>query len=168
MTAPRLSLSERLARWDYLSRVEFWLGDLPRGRRKAILTELRGNIAAATPDEGLTGALAALGRPRDLAADYTTAEPRLYPSWTAGVLAAAAVAALWLTGAFSYCVGMLDALAPGSTRTGNYLGMRVHAWSEHPTLGVELSGFSWVALVVAALAFLVASRCWRLATGRPQ
>lgn len=159
-----LTPTDRWRRFWYLQNVEVWLEPMSGRRRRAVLRELKDNLGEAAADVGMTRALADLGRPRVLAATYLDSEPEGRPRWVHGAVAAGVVVGVWLYATLFYTIGMLDAL--GSTGTavpahGSFLGTAVTAISNEQELSAAFDGLPWGPLLVAALAFLVASRAWR-------
>lgn len=159
------SLTARWRRSWYLQRVELWLDPMPRRRRRAVLRELRTNLDEASADVGLDAALAGLGSPRQLAAQYLDTEPQPRPRWNQGAVAASAVLVAWVYATMFYTLGMLDALdSTGATTAarGSFLGTRVEAVSNATEISAGFSGVPWAPVVLMLVTFLLVGRAWHV------
>lgn len=167
MTRSR-SAADRWRRFWYLQQTELWLEGLPGRRRRTVLAELRSSIDAAAHDVGMTTALADLGRPRALAAQYLEAEPARRPHWSRGALAAGLVLGAWLYATLFYTLGMLDALeSAGAPRaTGSFLGTSVRAVFTDQEISAGFSGAPWFPVLLVLLTFLLVGRAWNALPGR--
>ncbi len=160
----QLNLADRWRRWSYLQDVDLWLSGLPRHRRRAILTELRANLAEAAAAVGMSEAIAELGTARSLARSYLDEEPRRGPDWMSGATGAVIALGLGMYALMIYVFGMLDALngVGGGTVTGNALGVRVRATHTTAEISASFSGFSWIWCGAVIVVWLLCARVWRL------
>ena len=167
-TSTRVPVTDLLRREAYLTRLSFFMDDLPRSRRRAIYRDLRADLTAAASDDGMTAAVRDLGPAAVLAHGYREAEGRPLPRWTLGSLVAGGVAALWILTTLAYAMGLLDAPASAGTSddrvttTGSFLWNDITAHSSPAALWVESSGVGFLVMlaVCGVVAFLVA-RGWR-------
>jgi hypothetical protein len=83
---PRLPLADRIRLALFLWRLSHRLVDLPGRRRREIRRERRDNTRAAAAEVGMRRALANLGHPAALAAEYASAEGRRRPRYRRGIL----------------------------------------------------------------------------------
>lgn len=159
-------------------RYDQWLDlyGVPGRERKALRQELKANLVEAERAAGWPAARKGLGSVRELARDNAEAvnDPRR-PAWSFGVSMAAVAFALvvWaiIWSGFAFADGVSAAnlpdgqvvegsvtLLPGSRFS---VGMRPDGAFE---AGATFS--PWLVLGVPAVVFLVASRVWRVVTGR--
>lgn len=148
-----------------------WLGVAGK-RRKALLNELRSNIADAAKDATMPVVLARLGHPRELA--HGIAASRRGPSWTLGVTVGVG---LWLAFGLATFVGLdvlstgMERLAPANAAVavtspllpGVSYDLTTDGAGKVDTIGVESNLASFV---LPAGAFILFSRPWRLLTNR--
>lgn len=164
-SASRLSLGDRIKRWNYLQWVDTWLSSLPRRRRKEVLAELHQNLGTAAADVGMPAAIDELGSPRVLASRYLEGEPRQGPRWISGQIAAGVVFGIWLYATAIYVFGALDALGEAGVEHGvslHFLGVDVSLEHSSTTMAAQFTGWSWPAIAAMILAFVLFSRIWRL------
>lgn len=159
--------------WGHAARREWYLlmvdlhldGKVPGRRRKAIVRDLRNIIDAETEMSPLQEVIAGLGHPRELAVSYAEGTPKTRVLWSIG--AAAALVALmvyWLL-SLTYSLGMLSvAHQAGGEFDSHFFLVDVMAFSTAEGIGIGWSGNAalWFPLALAALAFMGASRAWRL------
>lgn len=158
-----LTSGDRLRRWSYLQDVSLWLDPMSGSQRRAIVRELRTNLAEAAEHDGMRAAIADLGPARVLARAYVDGEPRRRPMWGVGATVTALVLGLFLYTGLAYAAGLLDALSGvgGGAVAGNFLGITLDARVTAGGMWVEASGFSWFIAVVLVVTFLLVSRAWR-------
>lgn len=158
-----LTLGDRFRRWSYLQDVGLWLEPMSSRRRREIVRELRGNLADAAADVGMSQAIADLGKPRELARDFVQAEPRRRPNWSLGVLALGVVALVAMLAGFSYLAGMADGLLDtgGGTAEGSFLGLHVTTVATASELSWQLTGWSWPITIAGLIALLLGAQVWR-------
>ena len=174
MTTPtnsRLGTVDRLRLAAVTTRLSVLLEDLPARRSREVRRDVEAELVAAAADGGMRQAVAGLGSLRVLAAGYKEAEGRPLPRWWTGGAAAFLVAVAWMAGAAVYVAGLLDgsaAAGPGPTSvTGWYLWSDVVATRSADSIGMSFEGPGpLVALATVAVVFFVASRGWRLVSGR--
>lgn len=160
----------RLESW--LTRYDFWLDSrgVPLGVRSALGKEMRANLTEAAADVGLAEALAGVGEPRRLADEAAeVAVDPTRPTWLSGVMAAltalAAYAVVIALAAVSFFQGVIASGVDHEVE-GRLLvapGLRVLAQESSEAISLGLEGFAWLAPALAALAFVLGSRLWRLA-----
>lgn len=161
----RGSVRDRVRLATLLAEYDLWLDryGVPGRRRKDLREELRTNLVEASDRVGMAAALRAVRPVRRLAAEGETREDR--PRWTRGLL----VGALWFgaavlveTVAWSAWAAAADASGSAVVRGSLPLFPGSSAsFVREPGPAFSLD-FGWLALAVAVLAFLVASRPWRL------
>ena len=148
-----------------------WLGVAGK-RRKALLDELRSNIADAAQDAPMRVVLERLGHPRELARDI--AASRRGPSWALG---ATVGVSLWLAFDLASFVGLdvlttgIEHLAPANTSVavttpllpGVSYDLTTDGAGKVDTIRVASNLASFI---LPAGAFILFSRPWRLFTRR--
>lgn len=160
------------------ARYDFWLDfyGTPWKARRQLRRELKANLAEASADVGWEKALDGVGSLRLLAKEGAEAvrDPRK-PAWSSGLgAAAAAFASIMLLGMFASMAFTDGAMAAGLAETATATGRirlmpGMTASVEGATAGGLVFGMQfspWLALGVPAVCFLLASRIWRLVTGR--
>lgn len=143
-----------------------------RGRRRRDLRrELRSNLTEAAGAEGVPAALAGIGSPRALAAQVSELDASR-PRWSVGILWAAVVFAVLMTGLVWTNYVMLATLVASGAHQARieiwpWLGVRFYA--ETNASGVPESigadGSPWWLLLVPVV-FLLAAQPWRPWTHR--
>lgn len=166
MTTTTITTRDRLALSWYLTRFSWAMQDYPGRAYRRIREDLRRDTLAAADDVGMRRALADLGHPRVLAERYIAEVGRRLPRWTTGIVAAGVAVLAVAYVVMGYAVGVLDTLrATGAgTLTMHPLGSTVTYTATADQRGVE-GTWTWqwllLYLVVAAVAFVPASRLWR-------
>ncbi|SEE13538.1 hypothetical protein SAMN04489740_0732 [Arthrobacter alpinus] len=155
----------------YLLKVDLFLdGRVPGRRRKEILNDLRNIIDAESDINTLQEVISGLGQPSALAASYAEGTSKKRVLWTAGVAAGmAALMVYWILG-LTYTLGMLSvAHQAGGEFNSHFFSVDVLAFSTPEGIGIGWSGDAalWIPLGLAALAFIGASRAWRVFRRRP-
>lgn len=162
----RLGLRHAIGRDWYLFKVELYLdGKVPGRRRKGILAELRDNIDAEARDSSLKTALQGLGKPSELAASYSESTHRPQPQWGAGATAALAMLMVYWLFLFTYSLGMTSvAHQVGGEFHSSFFMVHVMAFSGEDGIGIGWEGKAalWFPVILAAAAFIAASRFWRI------
>ena len=162
-----LSLPDRTRLELFIRRLDWHLTDLPYARVRQIRRELRANARSAAAELGMRQALANLGQPRALAAGYISAEGRPLPRYLPGVAWAVAAAIGYSLLVQVYGFGVLDGQlyshGTGPVRT-SFLGATVEAVQTAGGFHFGVTMNAWL-LAVAAVAFLVGGRMWRLLPG---
>lgn len=150
---------------------DFWL-DLrgtPWRRRRELRQELRTNLRDATARSGARAAVAALGSPRQMAADAQVEDPTR-PRWTAGVHSGFLALVLTLVGALVAATAWADGVLsadPGRPVTGSVIFLPGSSM-EYAPLG---DGFAltystgWTPVAIGLVVFVVVARPWRAVTG---
>ncbi len=106
-----------------VQRFDFWLDfrGVSRRRRRELRAELRGNLADAAAERGITAALLGIGSPRTLAHDVAEAAPAR-ARWTVGAYVALSVFVLltsaWLFSVIGFVDGVQAAGRNGREATG--------------------------------------------------
>ncbi|ALV45541.1 hypothetical protein MB46_08590 [Arthrobacter alpinus] len=164
-------LGHTVRREWYLFKVDLFLdGRVPGRRRKEILNDLRNIIDAESDINTLQEVISGLGQPRALAASYAEGTSKKRVLWTAGVAAGmAALTVYWILG-LTYTLGMLSvADQAGGEFNSHFFFVDVLAFSTPEGIGIGWSGDAalWIPLGLAALAFIGASRAWRIFRRRP-
>lgn len=162
---PGASLGDRLRSYVYLERFGIAL-DL-RGfgdrRRRAAVAELRANLDDAAHASGMSVAISALGRARNLAASVSEGRPR--PTWSVGLIGGVIGVAvslavhlfalgIWVSGVEAGGAGSASGTSP------------VFPWARfsYDREGAFMVESPWL-LIVPVVAFLLWSRPWRLRGG---
>ena len=165
--AARPGLAARLRLDYYLIRLDWHLQDYPGKAARAIKREIKADLLTVAGEVGMTAALTALGSPAVLAHGYLAELGRPRPRLTAGAIAAGlAIGAVWYM-QVAYAIGALDTLEAvgGGTATLTVLGASMTYTSTSTTISVE-GAFTWQWLAlwlgVGLVAFVIASRLWRL------
>ena len=162
----KLGLRHALGREGYLFKVDLYLdGKVPPRQRKRILADLRNSIDADAQDSTLEEVLAGLGKPRELAADYAQGsdQPRLL--WSTGAAAALCMLMVYWFFLLTYTLGMLAVtIQVGGEFQARFLVVDVTAFSAPDSIGIGWTGDAalWFPVVLALMAFIAASRVWRL------
>ncbi|MFZ0157617.1 MAG: hypothetical protein WAL50_01190 [Kineosporiaceae bacterium] len=152
-----------------VNRYDTWLSlrSVSRRRRRDLREELRTNLWAAARRVGAREALAAVGSLRDLAREATPA--RTGPRWLTGVGVALVTVELVVIAQFLVMSAWLDAaqaskVAEVASGIGLFPGMQARYTSAPGADGLSVAMSPGPSpLVLGALAFLIASRPWRLA-----
>lgn len=166
------STTDRARIWATAYDLRFWLEwyGAPADQTREMQQELESNLrdAAAEPG-GAAGAVRRLGSLRQYARDAAGEVPRFL--WRRGLMVAvtvfAVVVLVQLVLTLTYADGLIAA-GGGSGRLW-LLGARVEAVETGDTLAVSFVWGAGVPLLLAAVAFVLASRPWRLLrrSGRP-
>lgn len=168
-----MNLSDRIRLHVTVFRYDSWLDlkGVPGRFRRELRRELRANLTEAAADRGVDEALRRLGSPEALAtADAVALRDPRHPAWGVGLMVSAAVflvfawtwfiaALAWFDGARAASPGAGRAegaitLYPGSHLTGTWSADAMQLDVFYPPLP---------ATVLLLVAFLLASRVWRLA-----
>lgn len=158
-------------RWAVV-RYDFWLDlhGVRRRDRRALRTELRGNLTEAAQHVGVGRALDGIGPVRRLAAETSTTGIR--SSWSAGAVVASSVLAVMLVAFFAaslyFVEGALDAGAeqPVSSGLFPFLGSSVKVHDQGDA-GLTVTMFPGpLVAVVPVLAFIAVARPWRAVLAR--
>ncbi|MFQ4148797.1 hypothetical protein AAGW05_08885 [Arthrobacter sp. LAPM80] len=162
----KFGLRHAASREWYIFQVDLCLdGRIPGRQRKRILADLRESIDADAEYNGLREALDGLGRPQDLAASYLEERDRSRPLWAAGVMAAVIMLVAYWLFFFTYARGMLGvATQAGGEFHTHFFPVEVVAFSGDEAVGIGWTGSAalWFPLALAVLAFITASRAWRV------
>lgn len=161
------SLRDRARRSWYLTRFSWHMQDYPGRAYRQVRADLRREIDAAAGAVGMPAALRDVGHPAVLAQGYLGELGTHRPRYTSGAVAAGLVvgAVLWFGAA--YALGTLDTLETlgGGTLTRHPFGGEVVFTSTGAEISV-LAEPTWAGTAVlvglAALAFALASRIWRV------
>ena len=163
---PRLGFRHAFARERYLFKVDLYLdGRVPARIRKRILADLRNSIDSDTESASLKEVLAGLGNPSDLAANYAEGVDRSRPLWTAGAVTALCTLMVYWLFLFTFTLGMLAvAMQAGGEFHSQFFFVKVTAFSGEDGVGIGWTGNAalWFPLALAAIAFIAASRVWRM------
>jgi hypothetical protein len=159
-----MNLPDLLRREYFLNRFSWHAQDYP-GYVK-LKRDLRREVTLTAGEIGMAAALAALGRPRALAAEYLATLGRPVPRWSSGSWWAAAGICLlvWLGGA--YALGTMDALAGtgggsvdlavfGTPVTFTYTASEISSQFQ-----LTWSSLAWF-VAVAVVPFALGARIWR-------
>ncbi len=165
--ASRLGRTEVLRREWYLLRLSWYLQDYPGREEKRIRRDLRAELTLAAADVGMTRALRDLGHPLVLAEGYKAELGRRLPRWTAGAMSAALAIVLVVYLGGAYAAGTLDALQAmgGGTLTTYPLGAPTTFTATEDELSLQsvvTAPGLVLLLVVAAVAFVLGARIWRV------
>lgn len=162
----RIGLRHEMARDWSLFKVELHLDGKVSGRhRKSILAELKDSIDAESQDRPLADVLAGLGRPRELAASYAEGASLSRPLWGKGAAAAVSMLVVYWLFFAAYTFGMLSVVSQTSGEFhSRFFLVNVLAFSGDDGIGVGWSGKAalWFPVLLAAAAFIPASRLWRV------
>lgn len=163
---PKLGLRHVLAREQYLFKVDLHLdGRVPTRVRKRILADLRNSIDADAESTSLKEFLAGLGKPSELAASYAEGADQSRPLWTAGAVAALCMLMVYWLFLFTFTFGMLAvAMQAGGEFHSHFFFLKVTAFSGDDGVGIGWTGNAaiWFPMALAAIAFIPASRAWRM------
>lgn len=160
-----MTLTDLIRREQYLNQFSWHLQDYPGyGKLKR---ELRRELTATAAEVGMPEAIAGLGHPTALAAEYFANLERPYPRWSTAVIwgGAGLYTLVLLAMAYSYGIDTaLDALGGGSVQT-EILGARTtftHTPDElSATFQPTWLSLVWLLLATVPLA-LIGARVWRL------
>ncbi|MDO5753960.1 hypothetical protein [Arthrobacter sp.] len=162
----KLGLRHAMGRDWYVFKVDLHLdGVIPGRHRRRILADLRDSIDADAANYELPKVLAGLGKPRVVAASYAEGADQLRPLWSAGFMAAMIMLAIYWVLLFTYSAGMLAVVVQaGGEFTSHFFFVKVMAFETGEGLGIGWSGAAalWFPLALAAVAFIPASRGWRV------
>lgn len=163
---PTLGLRHALAREWYLFKVDLYLdGRVPTRIRKRILADLRNSIDSDAGSSSVKEVLKGLGRPGELAASYAEGADQTRPLWTAGAVAALGMLTVYWLFLFTFTFGMLAvAMQAGGEFHSHFFFLQVTAFSGDDGVGIGWTGNAalWFPLTLAAIAFIPASRAWRM------
>ncbi|MFC8302619.1 hypothetical protein ACFUCV_02925 [Specibacter sp. NPDC057265] len=163
---PKIRWRDALARERYLFAVDLHLdGRVPARVRKRILADLRHSIEVDAEGAQLQDVLAGLGKPCELAANYAEGADQSRPLWTAGVVAALCLLLVYWFFLFAFTMGMLAVtMQAGGEFHARFFFLNVMAFSQDDGVGIGWSGNAalWFPLLLAAIAFIPASRAWRV------
>lgn len=159
-----------LRREAFLSTLSLWLDDYPGREKKALLAQLRGELDLAAADTSMASAVAAMGNPRQLAAEYRATLPAGRPRWAAGGLWATVAVIVWLILFLTFATALFQVADVGGADgvTARFLWAEVTAVDTPEEISIAADG-SFAGFGVLAVVFLVGSRSWRVlrrSTGR--
>lgn len=170
----RLTWSDKVRIERVVWTLDWLLQDLPGRRRRDIRRDLRANLRAAAGDVGAAAAIRNLGRLRDVAADYLTAEygeGAVRPTVMRGigwmVVTEIVLAGIVIVAFVAFLAG-LRAAAPVHPGPYTWDGLSVLGISGVVTpyadggLAVEAVIYPW-ALAYPLAAFVLGGRLWRYA-----
>jgi len=160
----RLTLTDRLRREWYVTKVDVLAQDVPGGFRKERRRELRSDLASAAADVGMSQAVSDLGPASALAHQLKLAEGRKLPHWWTGVI-------VWAILLYAHG-GMVAAMTYGLLESADQLHgdrtVTVHATWLGTTVTVSqgekmlsTAEGSIFTIAVLALISLAAARAWR-------
>ncbi|MCB0911780.1 MAG: hypothetical protein KDB60_09215 [Propionibacteriaceae bacterium] len=163
------TLSDLLRRETFLNRFSWHAQDYP-GYVK-VKRDLRRELTAAARDAGMPAAIASLGHPAELAAEYLAGLEHPRPRWSTALWWLAA--GVWTLGllALAYALGTMDtleALGGGSVQHdvfGTPVLFTYTAEEISSQFRLTWASLAWL-VGFAALPYLVGARFWRLWTGR--
>ena len=162
----RRHLGDTLRREWFLTKLSFYLEDVPGRDRRTIYTDLRADLTDAATAQGMRAAILDLGPEATLAQEYRTAQGRKLPRWWVGGLVAGFVALLGALTLLAYTVGLLDAVSstPGATSAhGSFLWTQVSVENSPGALSASFEGAGLlIGLVSFFVVFFLAARGWRL------
>jgi hypothetical protein len=161
----RLTLTDRLRREWYVTKVDFLAQDVPSGYRKERRRELRSDLTSAAADVGMTQAVSDLGPASALAHQLKLAEGRKLPHWWTGVITWVIILYAWLGTIVATALSLVEAasqLRGDRTVTvhANWLGTTVTVTHGERLLYATADGWG-LTLVVLILISLAAARAWR-------
>ena len=163
---PKLGLRHAFARERYLFKVDLYLdGRVPARIRKRILADLRNSIDSDAENARLKEVLAGLGKPSELAASYAEGVDRSRPLWTAGSVAAVCMLMVYWLFLFTFTLGMLAvAMQAGGEYRSHFFFLEVTVFSGDDGVGIGWTGNAalWFPFALAVIAFIPASRAWRI------
>lgn len=153
----------RTARYafDYDNALE-WAG-VGSKERRALLGDLRRNIADAAEDGGVSAAIERIGPARELA--RSVAIGRKLPRWPAGVVAALTAGVLiqlTILIAFDAFTAAAEASAAGHVEASSSLMPGIVFDYASDSIGVEFGVASWWVWALPLVAFVIWSRLWRV------
>lgn len=171
-----MNLIDRVRAESAVLRYDFWLEmrGVPMRRRRELRRELRGNLADAHVDTGMTRALFGIGSPKQLAYAAIESDPAR-PRWQQGALCAVLVFGA-VVGACLYTAVTFAAGVEASGVTGRTVGGFAFPW-----FGVEYSAtvepdgggiaagaanIQYYVLGLPLLAFLLVAQPWRMLRSR--
>lgn len=168
--APKLGLRHAITRDWYIFKVDLHLdGVVPGRQRRRILADLRDSIDTDVAVNKLPEVLAGLGKPRVVAASYAEGADQSRPLRSAGLLAAMIMLVIYWILLFTYSAGMLaSAVQAGGEFNSHFFLVKVMAFNTGDGLGIGWSGAAalWFPIALAVLAFIPASRAWRVFRGK--
>jgi hypothetical protein len=164
-TTARLSLTDRLQREWYVTKVDFLAQDVPSGERKARRRELRSDLAAAAADVGMSRAIQDLGPASVLAHELKLAEGRKLPHVWTGVITFGILLYAWAGMLAAVTYALMEAaeqLALGRTVTihATWLGATATITHGQRVLSAQWTFSILLPLVLIAVS-LAAARAWR-------
>ncbi|MEO7586699.1 MAG: hypothetical protein ABIS84_01585 [Arachnia sp.] len=167
-TRHRPGLADLIRREWYMTRLDWGMRNLPSRESRHIQRDLRRDVTATAADIGMRPALADLGKPGVLAAQYTADTDPEGPRHAAGAVAAGLAIGVAVFLLMAYAIGTLDTLEAmgGGTRTANMWGSETVFVSTANEISMATTNILPMALVILAIgivAYLLFSRIWRLA-----
>ncbi|GAA1633317.1 HAAS signaling domain-containing protein [Georgenia ruanii] len=159
----RPGLRDRVRREAYLLRLQLWLDTYPGKPRRALVAQLRADLDAAAADTSMARAIAGLGNPRALAAEYLALLPRDRPRWLVGATWAAAWLVAWLLAVTTFAAALVQ-VADGAGPAGvaaRLLWLELTVVATDATFSVSSEGFPW-GLVLALVLLVLGARGWRV------
>ncbi len=167
---PHPSVLDRLRMELYLTRLEWHLEEVMRGReRRATIRELRHVLK--TDPRGTVVGLRDLGSPKLLAEQYGGDRHRR-PLWSIGVITAGAVLLAYWTVFLAFTFGMLAVVESSALQEAHATLFSMDVIAFHTTDGFGIgwtSQWAWLVVpaVIALVALLLGARSWRaLASGQ--
>lgn len=167
-TRYRPGIADFLRREWYLTRLDWGLRNLPSKQSRHIQRDLRRDLTATAADIGMRPALEGLGKPGDLAEQYTAEMDPEGPRYVAGAVAGGIAICVTAFLVMAYAIGTLDTLQAmgGGTRTVTLWGSQTVFISTAEQISMSTTNILPLVLVIALIgtvAYLVFSRIWRLA-----
>jgi hypothetical protein len=171
---PGLARREALRVDAAVRRYAFWLEwyDVPRRRRRELRDDLRANLWESARVSGAREAVARLGGIRALAREAALADPARYerPRWELGLSTGIVAGGGVLLAQLFLALAWLDAAhASGAARVSSSTvllpGADIAYTQEAGGFAAEAS-LGYLSLIAFGLAFLAASRPWRVLRGR--
>jgi hypothetical protein len=161
----RLTLTDRLRREWYVTKVDFLAQDVPSGHRKERRRELRSDLTSAAADVGMTQAVSDLGPASVMAHQLKLAEGRKLPHWWTGVITWVIILYAWIGMIMATAFSLVQAaeqLHGDRTVTvhATWLGTTVTVTHGERVLSAAIGG-AGLTLVVIILISLAAARAWR-------
>lgn len=160
-----MNLTDLIRREQYLNQFSWQVQDYP-GYAK-LKRELRRELTATAADVGMRDAIAGLGHPTALAAEYFANLERPYPRWSTAVVWGGAGLYTLVALAMAYAFGIdtaLEAVGGGSVQT-EVFGARTtftHTTAEiSATFNPTWMSLVWL-LVATVPLYLIGARVWRL------
>lgn len=160
-----MNLTDLIRREQYLNQFSWHLQDYPSYAK--LKRELRRELTATAAEVGMPDAIAGLGHPTALAAEYFANLEHPYPRWSTGVFWGGAGLYTLMALSMAYAFGIdtaLEGVGGGSIQT-EVFGSRVtftHTAAEiSATFQPTWLSLAWL-LVATVPLYLIGARVWRL------